>query len=194
MPTADEQVLLQQLRAGDPSAAQQVFSIYANRLLHLARTRISQRLARRIDPEDILQSAFRTFFTRVKADEFTFENLDDLLKILVGITIRKALRQVAFHQAAKRNSAKEEDTSGEMDSGLVQLSSLEPSPEETVAFLDQLDHLLSRLRPQDRTILELRLEGYRNEEIARKLNVSDRHIRRVLEHIRVVAEAEIAPS
>jgi RNA polymerase sigma-70 factor (ECF subfamily) len=190
----DEQALLDLLRAGDESAAQQIFTAYVNRLLSLARTRISQRLARRIDPEDIVQSAFRTFFSRVKAGHFTFEEHDDLGKILVSITIRKTLRQVAFHRAAKRDSGLEEDPRDASGDGLLELSDLAPSPEATVAFLDQLDHFLARLRSQDRPILEMRLQGYRNEEIARELGTSDRHVRRVLEHIRAVAEQEeLAP-
>jgi RNA polymerase sigma-70 factor (ECF subfamily) len=187
---SDEQRLLDLLRAGDEKAAREVFAAYANRLLQLARARLSQRLARRVDPEDIVQSVFRTFFSRAKAGHFTVEEHDDLAKILISITVRKTLRQVAFQKAAKRDFGLEQDPG---DSGVAdnpELSTLEPSPEATVAFVDQLDHLLARLRPGDRTILEMRLQGYRNEEIAREMGISDRHVRRVLKHIRAIAEEE----
>jgi RNA polymerase sigma-70 factor (ECF subfamily) len=185
----DDKALVELLRAGDENAARQIFTAYVNRLLPLARARISQRLARRVDPEDIVQSAFRTFFSRVKAGHFTFDEHDDLGKILVSITIHKALRQAAFHRAAKRDPGQEEG-GGDAQLGLEELATLQPSPQAAVAFLDQLDHLLRRLRPKDRTILEMRLQGYRNEEIARELGTSDRHVRRALEHIRAVAEQE----
>ncbi len=42
----------------------------------------------------------------------------------------------------------------------------------------------------DRTIVELRLNGCSTEEIAAQLNLSDRHIRRVLQHIRAIAEQD----
>jgi RNA polymerase sigma-70 factor (ECF subfamily) len=182
-----EQRLLELLQAGDEQIAEQIFTAYAGRLLDLARLRISGRLARRIDPEDVVQSVFRTFFRRARAGGFTIEGEDSLCRILVGITARKALRQVAFQRAAKRNPGLEQDSSsGEAPD----LYALEPTPDATVAFLDHLEHFLARLRPRDCSIVEMRMEGYSVEEIARKLELSDRHVRRVLKHVREIAEQE----
>ena len=36
----------------------------------------------------------------------------------------------------------------------------------------------------------MRLQGHSNEDIARKLNIYDRKIRRVIEHVRSIAEKE----
>jgi DNA-directed RNA polymerase specialized sigma24 family protein len=65
-----------------------------------------------------------------------------------------------------------------------------PAPETAVAFVDQLEHFLSRLRPEERLIIELRLQGYGNEEIAQKMGSYDRKIRRIIERIRSLAEQE----
>jgi len=46
------------------------------------------------------------------------------------------------------------------------------------------------LPKEDREILELRMDGYSTNEIAKKLGSYDRKIRRVLERIREVAEHE----
>src|SRR5262245_58226487 len=156
----DERELLELLRAGDEKAAREVFHAYANRLLALARSRISQRLARRIDPEDILQSVFRTFFNRVKAGYFALEDQDDLTRLLVGITVRKTLRQVAFHRAAKRDPDLELPAEEAPGGELTELPGVEPSPEAAVTFLDLLEHFLARLRPRDRQIVEMRFQGY----------------------------------
>jgi|GEM_PF-488007 len=99
----DDRTLVDRYKAGSDTAAAELFDKYCERLLHMARRRIGQRLNSRLDPEDVLQSAFRTFFVRVKKDEFTFNNEDDLFKLLVRITVHKTLRQIAFHRAAKRN-------------------------------------------------------------------------------------------
>ncbi|HEY7423625.1 MAG TPA: sigma-70 family RNA polymerase sigma factor, partial [Gemmataceae bacterium] len=186
--TNDPQTLLRLLRAGDERAARQVFDTYVNRLLHLARRRISQHLAGRVDPEDIVQSVFRTFFSRVKAGDFKVEGQDDLGKLLGRITLYKALRQVERHTAGKRDCMLEAGSEAPLN--LADLPDLEPSPETVVAFLDHFEHFLTALRPQDRKILEMRLEGYRTQEIADELGISDRHVRRAVEHIRAVAEQE----
>ena len=73
----------------------------------LARRRLSQRLASRVDPEDIVQSAFRSFFARAREGRFVFAEQDDVCKLLVRITLHKTLRQVAFHKAAKRDPSAE---------------------------------------------------------------------------------------
>jgi RNA polymerase sigma-70 factor (ECF subfamily) len=188
--SSDERVLLDLLRKGDEEAARKLFNAYAERLLNLARWRISQRMARRVDPEDIVQSVFRTFFTRVKAGLLTFEEQDDLSKLLVSITVRKTLRQIAHHRAAKRDPAMEVAQDDSSAQSLPDVQDVEPSPEATVIFVDLLEHFLGQLRPQDRPVLEMRLQGYRTEEIAKKLGTSDRQIRRTLEYIRAVAEQE----
>lgn len=182
--------LLSRCRLGDDSAAQAIFDRYVERLHALARRRLSQRLSSRVDPEDIVQSVFRTFFGRLKEGQFKINDQDDLCKLLVRITVHKTLRQVAFHRADKRNPHSEV---GQTDSGqarLLELLDREPTPEETAAFLDQLEHFLSRLRPQEREILEMRMQGFSNEEIAKKLGIYDRKIRRIVERVRGVAEAE----
>lgn len=185
---SNPQTLLSLLRCGDEQAAQQVFEAHVDSLLKLARRRMSQRLARRVDPEDVVQSAFRTFFRRVKEGQVRIVEEDDLGKLLTCITARKALRQVARHRAAKRDCAREGDFDAPV--ALAELPDSEPSPEIAVAFLDHLEHFLTALRPQDREILELRLQDYGTLEIAQILGTSDRHIRRVLEHIRAVVQHE----
>jgi RNA polymerase sigma-70 factor (ECF subfamily) len=189
-PSPEEQVLIDLWRQGDEDAARQIFDRYVGRLLQLARRHLSQRLASRVDPEDIVQSVFRTFFGRLKEGQFAFDGQDDLCKLLVRITIHKTLRQVAFHKAAKRDPCQETDQGQHHRDQLFTLLDREPTPEATVAFLDQLEHLLEGLRPEERRILELRLRGYSNEEITRELGLYDRKIRRLAEQIRAKARRE----
>src|SRR6266478_1541359 len=129
MPDAHEsKVLVSRWRAGDQDAAKELFDRYASRLVALARKQISQRLASRVDPEDIVQSVFRTFFGRVKAGKFQFEDQDDLCKLLVRITINKTMRQIDFHTAAKRNPGHEVGQTEEGYDHLPELLAGEPSP------------------------------------------------------------------
>jgi RNA polymerase sigma-70 factor (ECF subfamily) len=189
--TAGPQTLLALWRAGDQDAARRLFDQYVDRLVALARGRISQRLAGRVDPEDVVQSVFRTFFIRVKAGQFTIEDQDDLTKLLVRITVHKTLRQVEFHDAAKRSTNQEVRQGSADHEQLAQLLDREPTPDEANAFLDQLEHFLEKRTPFERQILELKMQGYSNEEIAQKLGTYDRKIRRVMERIREQAEQDI---
>jgi RNA polymerase sigma-70 factor, ECF subfamily len=182
--------LLRLWQAGDQNAARELFDRYAERLLALARRRISQRLASRVDAEDVVQSVFRTFFDRAKAGQFQFEDPNDVCKLLARITVHKTLRQIAFHKAAKRDPSLETGQSAEGQERLREILDREPTPEAANTFVDQLEHFLSRLRPPDRLILEMRMQGYNNLEIAEQLKVSDRKIRRLMERVRGLAEQE----
>jgi RNA polymerase sigma factor (sigma-70 family) len=187
----EEQALIDLWRQGDQDAARKIVERYLDRLLHVARARISQRLSSRVDAEDIVQSVFRTFFVRLKDGRFVFAEQEDLCKLLMRITLHKTLRQVAFHKAAKRDPGMETEQGEHHRERLLALLDRDPTPEAAVAFIDQLEHFLTQLEPTERQILELRLQGYNNDEIVEKLNLKyDRKIRRALEHVREVAEKE----
>lgn len=173
-----------------PLKAEQLVNRYSERLMALARRRISQRLASRIDPEDIVQSVFRTFFRRAKEKKFEIADQDDLSKLLFRITIHKTLRQVAHHKAAKRDPNQETAQGEHSQELMLELLGKEPTPEAIAVFVDQMDHFFAKLKPDECKILEMRMEGYGTEEIAKQLNTYDRKIRRVLERIRGMAEGE----
>jgi RNA polymerase sigma-70 factor (ECF subfamily) len=183
-------MLLSRWRMGDEDAARQLFAMYVDRLVGLARQRIGQRLATRIDPEDVVQSVFRTFFDRARDGQFEIQEDEDLCKLLARITVHKTFRQIAFHKAAKRDLYMETGHGDEAQKQLQALLDRGPTPEMANQFVDQLEHFLRRLRPEDRQIIELRMQGYKDVEIARQLGISDRKIRRLMERIRGLAEQD----
>ncbi|MCI0377800.1 MAG: sigma-70 family RNA polymerase sigma factor [Gemmataceae bacterium] len=176
---------LELFRKGDEAAAQKLFDRYVDQVMKLARRHLSRPMASRVDADDIAQSVFRTFFTRAKKGQFRVEEPEDLCKLLARITVHKTFRQIAFHRRGKRNAAAE---TGEPQEMLLNRLAGGPTPEEAVEFVDHLENFLRSLQPTDRKILELRMEGYNNLEIAKKLDISDRKIRRLMERIRGQAE------
>jgi RNA polymerase sigma-70 factor (ECF subfamily) len=176
-------------RAGNEEAARKLFERYTDRLIALARGHIDQRLARRVDPEDITQSVFRTFFRRARGGEFSFQDPDGVYRLLARITVNKTLDQVNFHRAAKRNFQREADARKE-DSEAQEVLGREPPPDVVHTFVDQLEHFLARLNEQERQVLQMRMDGYSAEEIAGRLQTYDRKIYRILERIRGLAEQE----
>jgi RNA polymerase sigma-70 factor (ECF subfamily) len=183
----DDLQLIAEFQAGSESAAQTLFDRYCERLMRLAKRRIGQRMTSRVDPEDVVQSAYRTFFTRVKNDEFSFHEQDDLFKLLVRLTVHKALRQIAYHRAAKRNPELEALQSSNPQEFLQQISAESATPDMEVALLDEFEQFMGQLQPLDRDVLQLKLQGYSTVEIAEKLGSYDRKIRRVLERIQELA-------
>lgn len=184
---ADDRELVAAFKAGSEAAARELFDRYCEKLMRLARRRIGQRMATRVDPEDVIQSAFRTFFVHVRNDDFTFQHENDLFKLLVRLTVNKALRQIAHHRAAKRDPGRETGQGTEATDMLRNLTAHDPSPEVEVAVIDEFERFLEKLPEFDRRVLEMRVQGHSSAEIAEALGTYERKIRRVLERIEAVA-------
>ena len=184
--------LLARYRAGNPDAATLLFERYVERLTRLARTRLSPRLAARTDPEDIVLSAWRSFFIAAREGRFDLQRSGDLWRLLVAITLRKVYRQARHHSADKRAVALEA-TGNRVDPQFA--PDREPTPDEAAALHDELEWLMGRLSPFARRVLELRLQGELLAEIAADTGRAERSVRRALADIRELlarrqAEAE----
>ena len=77
------------LKEGDQAAAQRIWDSYFRRLVGLARARLRDFPRRAADEEDVVLSAFDSFYRGV--DDGRFPQLDDrhdLWQVLVLITVR----------------------------------------------------------------------------------------------------------
>lgn len=169
--------LVKGLQAGDPGAAAQLFNHYAQRLTRLAEQHLSHKLAGRVDGEDVVQSAFRTFFRRSAAGQFTIDGSGQLWRLLVKITLLKARARGRHHTAAMRNVGAE--ASG--DAWLAEAAAREPGPDEAAAVVDLIDRVLLGLPPVFGEVLERRLQGEKVSAIARQMRLSRQSVYRMLD-------------
>jgi RNA polymerase sigma-70 factor (ECF subfamily) len=176
--------LVQRWRDGDQQAATELFERCAARLIALTRRRLSEKLAQRFDPEDVVQSAYNSFFQGVRADRFVLERSGDLWRLLAAITLHKLHRQIERHQADKRSPAHEELAEGSLFGLNAEVVARDPSPEQAAAVIDELEQVLRPLVPLHRRMAELRLQGHSVEEIAADVGRSERMVRLVLEQVR----------
>jgi RNA polymerase sigma-70 factor (ECF subfamily) len=182
-PSAD---LMARWKLGDQRAAEEMVARYTDRLLRLARAHLSTRLASRIDAEDVLQSAYRSFFTAAREDRFVLARSGDLWRLLATITLHKLRNQVARQRASKRSIAQEQRSLGE--SGLFrleeQLLAREPEAPDVLAAVEELETVIRPIPLLHRQMVELRLQGHRIEEIAAATDRSERFVRRVLDEFK----------
>lgn len=184
----DDIDLAARYQAGDDDAARKIFDRYCEQLMRLAKRRIGQRMVSRFDPEDVIQSAFRTFFVHLKDGDFAFEQENDLFKLLVRLTVRKTLRRIQHHLAAKRDPNAETAGGGCDGDPFDRVAGTEPTPDAAVAMVDELEDFLKKLKPFERSVVELKIQGHSSTEIAEKLKTYDRKVRRSLERVEKVAK------
>ena len=174
-PTSTE--LLEHYRDGDERAADDLFTRYVERLTAMVRAQMTPSLRRRIDAEDPVHSAYRSFFVRARDGQFTLQRSGELWKLLVTITLNKLRRQIAHHRAHKRTLERDRAFDEFVD------ISGDPSPLEALVAADELAAFMAKLNPLQRQVLQLRLQESRWEDIAKTTRRSPRTVRRVLQEV-----------
>ena len=187
MPADDAfRALMVRLRSGEDAAAREVFERFASRLIALTRRQFNQLLARKVDPEDVVQSAFKSFFIRQRAGKLEVGDNGGLWNLLAVITLRKCADRAEFFRADRRDAAREAtgSTSGDRPDPVLTTLDREPRPEEAVMLAEMVENLFRDVSAHERPILELSLQGYTAPEISAQLGRAERSVRRLRERIR----------
>ncbi len=172
--------LMARLRAGDEDAAAWLFRHYTARLIALARARLDGALRPKVDPEDILQSVFKSFFLRQAEGDWDLGGWDGLWALLARITLNKCGHRIDHFRAARRD-VRREIAGG---AGLWEALAREPTPDAAAALTETLEGLHRDLGPRDRDILALSLQGWDVNDVMAKVGCSQRTVYRVLGWIR----------
>jgi DNA-directed RNA polymerase specialized sigma24 family protein len=187
-----------ELKAGDRDAAQPLWERYFSRLVALAREKLrrTRRGAAIEDEEDAALSAFNSFCDGAARGRFPLlADRDDLWRLLVVITARKACAQVQRRCRQKRGGGRvldEADWIGrEGEDGLDRVIGSEPSPEFAAMVAEEYRRLLDGLGDEAlRRVALDRMDGYTNDEIAARLGCARRTVARRLDLIRKIWLAE----
>ena len=179
--------LMARLLAGDQSAASQVFNLFTHRLIALARSRLDSQIRGKVDPEDVAQSVWRSFFLRQAEGEFDLADWNSLWGLLVVITLRKCGRQIEHFRAARRDLKREATPPHPTDSSHTGWEAVarEPTPSEAAILTETVEQLMLELRDdRERQILSLSLQGVRVSAISTQVGLTERTVERVRERVR----------
>jgi RNA polymerase sigma factor (sigma-70 family) len=175
---------LGRLEARDDDAARELFRRFAQQLIALARTRFDPRLRRKVDPEDVVQSVYKSFFHRYAEGNFEVGNWNSLWGLLTVITLRKCADRAAYYRAERRDTAREIPATSSESAAWQEPLGREPTPFEAVELTETVDRLLAALDEDERPVLELSLQGYTTREISDQLGRAERTVRLLREGVR----------
>jgi RNA polymerase sigma-70 factor (ECF subfamily) len=181
--------LMARLRGGDADTAREVFDRFAYRLVGLAAARLPPVLSAKVDPEDVVQSVFRSFFLRQADGRLAPQSWDSLWTVLTVLTVRKCGHQVEHFRAGRRDVRREagpppgSDSVPEWD-----VAAPAPTPQEAALLAETLRLVLEGLREDQRPIVLLRLQGYSYQEISAQVGCTERTVERVLKGVRARLE------
>lgn len=183
MSEQDTQGVFRKVMQGDEAAAKAIHDRFLVRLVALARSRLSVKLARKVDPDDIVQSAMRSFFIRARDGQFEIERGGELWSLLATITKTKLLKKAEHYRQQKRDINSDQPLAATDSRGDAVFAD-EPTETEAVALADEVEFLMRELGPVQRKMLELRLQGEPIPDIAQHIERSERTVRRFLSSFR----------
>ncbi|MFM7592947.1 MAG: RNA polymerase sigma factor [Isosphaeraceae bacterium] len=173
--------LLEAFRSGQMDASTRLYMKYADRLIGMTARKSSSELAAKVDPEDIVQSVFRTFFRRVEKGQYDVPEGEDIWKLLLVITLNKIRAVVAFNRAAKRDMRRTK-SDAMVEGAVAQADNKDEIALATLRIV--IDELLADQIEVNQIIIRQRIEGYDILEIAKNVNRSKRTVERVLQGFR----------
>ena len=142
-------------------------------------SRLAKTLSRHLGPEDIAQEVYLKF-ARHWATRPTVRVAvtGEEVRTLLAVIARHAARDAARHwHADRRDVARDSGSPGE------EVPAPGHSPAAEAELQDLLEHIHTRLGPEERDVLTLRLQGYTVAEIGARLGLSPRTVERRLTNL-----------
>jgi DNA-directed RNA polymerase specialized sigma24 family protein len=185
--------MLGRLKAGDAESARQLWERYFENLVRVARGRLRDACRAVADEEDVALDTIDSFLRGVRDGRFPALNEEDLWRILVAITGRKAMKLKQHEHRLKRGAGRVISevvlAAQAVESGgvLSEAPSRGPSPELAAILVEEYHRRFQALPDVSlRLICLMRLEGYTDQEIAANLDCSVSTVERGLRTIRSI--------
>jgi RNA polymerase sigma-70 factor (ECF subfamily) len=175
--------MMQRVADGSQEAARELFQRYGPHIRRVVRRRLDPRLRPKFDSIDFVQEVWTSFFAH-ELQKDRFERPENLMRLLVTMTYHKVTD--AFR---KRLQSQQYDVNREhsLDSSTVtrngDLISGEPSPAQVAETEEEWRRLLQRFPERSQLILNMLRHGYDPTEIAKRLVVNPKTVRRLIEEL-----------
>lgn len=174
----DDRSLLQRYRRGDDDAATELYQRYAERLQRLATSETSDQLRSQVDPDDLVQSVFRTFFRRASAGYYDVPEGDEIWGLFLVIALNKIRYRGRYHTRKKRDvrltQSLPPQSTQQIESDNVPFAALQLT----------ISELLTSIPKLHQQMVEMRIQGHELQEIAETTSRSSRTVERVLKQFR----------
>ncbi len=159
---------------------------FSTQVMSVAQRQLSRYLRHKVEPEDISQSVFRSFFRRHRLGEFEFRDWNGVGGLLVRLVVCKCRNRMAFLFAQRRDVRVERSLDSQAQQDDVDHFEPwdgHPAPDDEAAMTETLDAFLSELSADDQAILAAHLAGFRSPKISAQIGSSEQTVRRRLQQM-----------
>ncbi len=185
--------LIARIRAGDEDAARVLIERFGPEVQMMVRRRLPARLRSQYDTMDFAQAVWSSVIVDCRERPEAFEGPGHLLGFLAGVVQNKVAREYRRRTRTKKYDIGREEPFYVRKGGLDvarDVPAADPTPSEHVQADDRLGQLVAGRSPGEVEIIELRRQGLTFEEVAGRLGIHEKAVRRVIDALRERMEAK----
>ena len=172
-----DRTLIRRVRDGDDRAAALLYERYANRVFGLVESGLGRVLRSTTEPEDIVQSVFKSVFRTMRSGKIKTPPGMTLWNLIAVIAVNKLKKKARRENAQRRDSKR--NLSIDDENIVIE------SAESVETFQVFVRETLEFLEEKDREILSLRIDGHSVNEISNRTGRSRRTVERSLQRSRI---------
>ena len=185
MDDVDFAALIESVRLGDESAVAVLLGRFEPEIRTMVRIRLPRILRNQLDSMDIVQAVWTSVFAKPD-DVARFADVGEFRGFLAGVARNKVYEEHRRRTRTKKYDLGREERlyvrKGERDVPR-EVVAPDPTPSEEVQADDRLHQLTQGLNPEEVQVVELRRQRLTFDEIARRLGIGERSVRRVIDSI-----------
>lgn len=176
--------LFARAREGDQAAWRELFETCYPKVVRVIRRKLHGASAIRAlyDSADFASDVWKSL--AAKSDRFDFPNVSALMAFLTQAAEQKLIDEQRRLHTQKRDIGRERPISGLEGEGHTGLASSDPTPSQFAQAREVREWLLAGQPDQGRQVIELRDQGYSNEEIADRTGWHLRKVQRFLKDLK----------
>lgn len=179
--------LVGRARRGEEVAIRHLLEEFEPDVRTMVRVRLPRALRSQFDSMDFVQAVWKSFFGGDTAGPGPYASPDQLRAYLAGIARNKVLEEFRRRTRTRKYDIAREEPLYVRKGGSerpIDVASRDPSPSQHLQARDLRDRLVSGRKPAEAEVVRLRQEGLTYDEIARRIGLGERTVRRVIDDLR----------
>lgn len=175
--------LMDGLQSGSEEAAQELLRLYGDHIYRVVRQRLHQRMRTRFDSSDFVQIVWQSFFANLEVLS-KFRCPEQLIGFLIRVTSNKVIDEVRRSLMMQKANINRECSFSDSRAGIQpELPARGDTASETAIAKEWWSRITKDQPAHYVEILALRAEGATFNEIAQKMKLNERTVRRVIRKI-----------
>ncbi|MEQ8790815.1 MAG: sigma-70 family RNA polymerase sigma factor [Pirellulaceae bacterium] len=175
--------LMKRVEAGDAQAEQALIEQYGSHILKAIRRRLHPKMRIQYDSQDFCQAVWASFFAH-RSEMGRFKSDRELLAFLGRMGRNKVVDEVRRRLMGQKSNINQTRSIHESELNFGHnLAGNSPTPSELAVAREQIERLTNGQPVKYRRILEMRASGATYKDIAERVGMNERNVRRVIERM-----------